>query len=39
MAGIQPSAAARGAGEAVVSDQIVDNLKQVRDKLRQLGTM
>ncbi|MGZ8978790.1 MAG: hypothetical protein ACXW22_15310 [Allosphingosinicella sp.] len=34
----QPSAAARGAG-GEVSDQLADNLRQVRDKLRQLSTI
>jgi hypothetical protein len=35
LAGLQPSAAARGGG---VSDELADNLRQVRDKLRQLST-
>lgn len=34
----QPTAAARGAGDAV-SDRLPDNLRQVRDKLRQLSTI
>jgi hypothetical protein len=34
----QPSATARGA-EGGVGDQLADNLRQVRDKLRQLSTI
>jgi hypothetical protein len=36
---VQPSPTGRGAGNGGAGEQVVDRLKQVRDRLRQLGTM
>jgi hypothetical protein len=36
---VEPSPTGRGAGDGGAGEQVVDRLKQVRDRLRQLGTM